>query len=139
MGKRGRSIVIIAGEGGHTAQMLRLRRLLASEHDELVCIGEVKRHGIDFVSPFGNAISSYSKSTARFRYLVILPLVFITLMWSIFLFIKLRPKGVIFLGPLFCVPFMITSKLMIVRSLFIESWSRFDSSTISAKLTEVSL
>jgi len=127
-------VMLVAGEGGHTAQMQRLRNRLVAENEKVFCIGEVPKEFVEFICPFGNAISRLSKVDSKLRYLVVTPLILLNFCWSIWLLLRFRPKGVIFLGPLFCVPFMLACKIFKVKSLFIESWSRFDSTTSTAKL-----
>lgn len=133
---RPRVILLIYGEGGHRAQMKRLHGHLKPG---------LARRGLEVVgiTENGAALDGFPSLSqggvrdkhSRLKSLVTLPL---SLLRSVALVVRLvtryRIVGVISTGPGIAVVPSVLLKLLGARIVFLESWSRFESASITGKV-----
>lgn len=119
-------VVLVAGEGGHNMQMMRLADLIGREGKPVSFICEARTipsHMVRVLLP--DRISKLSKdSGVSFvgTFFFMIKLFFLTL----FSFLRSRPVGVVFHGPLFCIPVYCVCFLLRIKCINIESWSKFE-------------
>jgi UDP-N-acetylglucosamine:LPS N-acetylglucosamine transferase len=124
-------VFIIAGQGGHLEQAKRFIQLPTTIESDLVLISDCDPHfalhkelaELEVVKV--NNISEISKRTGLMNKLVLVYSLFKLILISVILFFKYRPSGIITFGPLICVPFLFWSKIFKIKSVHIETWSKF--------------
>ncbi|MDH5184774.1 MAG: UDP-N-acetylglucosamine transferase subunit ALG14 [Gammaproteobacteria bacterium] len=133
---RPRAVLFIYGEGGHRAQMKRLYARLAPRMEEkgLVAVG-ICENG-DELDGFVN----YSQRGMRDKHshlksYILLP---VRLIHSFLILVQLvvsyRIEGVISTGPGIAIVPSIALKLLGARIVFIESWSRFETTSMTGRV-----
>jgi beta-1,4-N-acetylglucosaminyltransferase len=129
-------ILLIAGEGGHLEQV---RRFHAQNHvhcnNPFIVITDDQAKNVEFgceVIRMKN-LSEYSKQRTFINQILFVLLLLLELIKVFILVFKLKPQGTIMFGPLFCLPFAICSKVLGVKTVFIETWSKFFEPTKTAK------
>lgn len=124
-----RPVLLVAGEGGHAAQASRFAVQMSTElacaevvlltEDAGVCVqfeGQlVLRRNLSRLSKFRGPRAIAAVAAAFCAEFLAAP----------FLLRQLRPCGLVAFGPLFCLPVCIWARVMGLRVVYVESWSRF--------------
>lgn len=123
-------VLIVMGSGGHTAQMMRLMRLLGNRYeyeylindDDVVTPKKIKGrvHKVPKPRVFGDSIYRRIMNTTKafMKAFVIMP----------------KFKAVISAGPGLTVPVFYAAKMMGKKTIYLESWSRAHTPSVSGKL-----
>ena len=132
--KQKNKIFFIAGEGGHLEQGMRLSELI-KDNFEIIYMTDSATPGSNFFNRyiFLN-ISKHLKSRSIYDYFVSIFKLILMIPKILLIFLKERPIGIISFGPLFSVPFCIIAKIFGVKSIHIETWSRFYSKSITGMI-----
>lgn len=129
-------VLIIAGEGGHFEQMLRLNDYLLNNFSAVQILGitDSSRESdrINLVKVVN--ISKISKSSKIYSKLGTILILLYLFAYFLFFFIRNKPSSVLLLGPMIAVPAAFASKVLGIKCAFIESWSRFESPTKTGKI-----
>ncbi|WP_196584905.1 PssD/Cps14F family polysaccharide biosynthesis glycosyltransferase [Aliivibrio fischeri] len=121
-------IFTIYGEGGHRAQMIRLINHIRQNDTDYIDIIDSKLIARD------NSYITYpirKKSNNNIIYTLFS--VVYNFIFSVYLIAKLKPKAIISTGPSICIPFFVIAKIFRVKTIYIETWSRFYSKSFTAK------
>lgn len=126
------TLLLVMGGGGHTAQMLELKKLLGQDYHYEHLIGKgdslteeklgkpvwrvhrPREHG-------ENPLISALRTTRSF-------------IESLAVMAKIRPKAVISAGPGITFPLFLAAKLFFIKTIYIESWSRVYHKSKTGKL-----
>lgn len=124
-----RPMLLVAGEGGHVVQARRFAALVRDEAyaNEIVLLTEKSE-----VQPTDDMVTIYGRNLARaskFRSVRNN----IALAWALVLWFleapriirRVNPYGVVAFGPLFCLPVCLWAKILGLKVVHIETWSRF--------------
>lgn len=129
-----KKVLYILGSGGHTSQMIELSKDLKNEINYFYLIQEDDSISKNKIIYKGKIIKV--KRNAKFKELKIF-----SIFRTIFLFFKaikiIKKKKIDILisaGPGISIPFFYAGKLLGKKLIFIESWSRVTSKSISGKL-----
>lgn len=130
-------ILLIAGEGGHLEQARRFNELNKeyAEQEFIVVTDEQERNVnlcCDVVRM--NNISALTKQRTLINVLMFMPLFIIEFFKVLSIILKNKPHGVIAFGPIFCVPFIFWARILGLKTVYIETWSKFYEPTITAKI-----
>lgn len=125
-------IVFVAGEGGHLEQFKRLYHLLGSSIDGMdkVLISDYKRSiDIEIETKYVGALVHKSgfKISIALKYLV-------SLFTTVQILINKKDLTLISLGPGIAFPFAVFTKLFGGKVVHIETWSRFHSKSLTARM-----
>lgn len=116
-------ILLAASSGGHYEQILRLKKL-------------EKTHDITLVTErtsFTTSADYYLNQVNR-RSLMLLIDLFINLIRSVYILFKIRPKCIISTGALCTIPLIFLGKIFKIKIVFIESFAKVDTPTLTGKL-----
>ncbi|MFD0848386.1 PssD/Cps14F family polysaccharide biosynthesis glycosyltransferase [Sphingosinicella xenopeptidilytica] len=130
------AILLIYGEGGHRAQMKRLYELLKPglEHRGLLVVGICENDdALDgFPSHSQNAVRD---KHSHLKSLMTAPLSFVhSVNLVVRLVFRYRIVGMVSTGPGIAVVPAMLLKLMRTRIIFLESWSRFETSSLTGRI-----
>lgn len=133
---RPRTVLLIYGEGGHRAQMKRLYGHLKPglDRSDLKVVGICENN--DALSGFRSfSLLGGRDKHSRLKSLVTLPLsVLCSVTLVSVLMLRYRIVGVISTGPGIAVAPSIMLKLFRARIIFLESWSRFETQSMTGKI-----
>lgn len=131
-------LVFVAGEGGHQAQMKRLYRLLGMDRRALM-ISErsFKEVGNATLFTLPVSLSAISKKNNLFNRALIFPVALCYFILFFLFFIFNRPKGVVFHGPFLCIPALFACKILFIKCIYLETWSKFQSPTKTGRVMEL--
>lgn len=131
-------IVILAGEGGHCEQALRFASLLKIRSVKYVILTEysgVKKVQSSNVILRRN-ISKLSKSNRVFFFLIYFFIFFSEFIYFSRFANKNKINGLVAFGPVFCLPYVFAAKAFGIKTIFIESWSKFKNKSKTGLLLE---
>lgn len=127
-----KKVMMVLGSGGHTAQMLRLLKLLGGKYDyvyvvnnndittiqkingKIYTIARTRSFGDSYIKIFFNAIRGIYKSFNVIR--------------------KERPYAIISSGPGLTIPLFIAGKIFGCKTIYIETWARAHTKSASGKV-----
>ncbi|MEL0615875.1 PssD/Cps14F family polysaccharide biosynthesis glycosyltransferase [Cobetia marina] len=126
-----RTVIVIYGEGGHKAQMDRVCQGLALKEKNVIEVSDSEK--FLNINSYGYIFSSHRDKYKNSSIKTIS-----SLCYNFFragcLILKYRPCAIISTGPSICIPFYVWGKLLKTKSIYIETWSRFYTRSITAKL-----
>ena len=129
--KKNKTIMIVYGPGGHREQVKRLIEFI-DEKNEIVEFTEYK------VKPIKNNTKVIRCKSFETKYSIskfsLITSFFYQFFISMYYIIKIRPKKIISTGPIIGVVPIFIAYLFNRESVFIESWSRFYSKSVSGKI-----
>lgn len=129
-------ILLIAGEGGHLEQARRFNQMHKDMSDaKFIIITDEKNETIKLdceVVRMKN-ISAITKKRSIVNVFLFSIILFFESIKVLHLLLKIKPKGLIAFGPLMCFPFIIIAKLLRIKCVFIETWSKFFEPTLTVK------
>jgi len=130
-------ILLIYGEGGHTAQMKRLLSLLKKEGKDninFVGISDTPNNSIRGLIDYYYVLPLRRKYE-NWKNLFLLPKILFSYIYTIIRIVKkYRVKGVISTGPGIVIPFAVFFKIFGVKIVFIETWSRFYTKSLTGRI-----
>ena len=119
-------VVFISSSGGHFEQLMMLKRLM--KYFSSVVLTEKTA----YIESAGSSIM-FLPQTNRFELTFPFKL-FANFIMSCFYLLKLRPRCVVSTGALSCIPFCLLSKLFGIKLIFIESFAKTSSPTLTGRL-----
>lgn len=122
-----RKICFIASSGGHFEQLMMLRPLM--EENDSVIVTEKTDYQIT-----DNAIKIYYLKQVNRRELTFAIKMFINLFKTFKIFFSEKPEIIISTGALSTIPMCVVAKLFNKKLIFIESFAKVNSPTLSGKL-----
>jgi beta-1,4-N-acetylglucosaminyltransferase len=128
--------MLVAGEGGHSEQQRRLANLL-SPHADLILVTESDVKSDFCTVKFSRTISSLSKHRNFIKRILAIIFVFISIIPALVMIYNVKPVGIIIHGPMFCAPFMIAGYILRKKMIFIESWSRFETESLTGRFAKI--
>lgn len=133
-------LLIVLGSGGHTAEMLQLIRSidLVNKYEALFIIADGDDHSEKKLrenefSPGEIARVTRSRKVGQ-SYLTSIITTAICLIQSFFICLKYRPKMVLCNGPGTCIPFCLVGRLICSKTIFVESFCRTKSLSLSGRI-----
>jgi len=130
-----KTIMVVLGRGGHTNQMLNLVDKLGNKYNYEYVIGANDRFSEKNISIPGRVFRVYNprEMNDKSKLVVFLKLIKTSLQ-SIKMFFKSKAKTIIACGPGLAIPVCVLGKILFWKKLiFIESWSRVYSKSLSGK------
>ena len=130
------TLLIVLGGGGHTEQMLNLVNMLDKKYNYEYVVGESDIISIKKIRLQGPLFEISNPRTMQDKHplIVILKLIPYTFE-AISVLFKSHANAIIICGPAISVPIAFLGKLFFHKKLiFIESWSRIKSKSLSGKL-----
>lgn len=132
-------LLIILGSGGHTTEMLQLIKSidLVNKYEALFIISEGDKHSEKKLKE--NDKTSEIMKVTRSRkvgqnYFTSILTTTICLIQSFFICLKYKPKLILCNGPGTCIPFCLVGKLICSKTVFVESFCRTKSLSLSGKI-----
>ena len=127
-------ILIVLGEGGHTAEVLALIDLLGDAYayhyviskEDNLSVARIRKHGPIFKvpRPRGKSVSILGA----------VPKTLIAGFHSLFILLRCRPNAILSTGPAIVVPIAILGKLMRAKIVFVETGSRIKSLSMTGRI-----
>lgn len=127
MDKKKLKICFAASSGGHFEQLMMLHPLM-EQHDSFILTEKT-----DYKTSCDPYPVFYMLQVNR-RELLFLPKMLINALKSVFLYLKQKPDVIICTGVLAMIPMCLFMKLMRKKLIFIESFAKVSSPTLSGKL-----
>lgn len=131
-------LLIILGAGGHTKQMLRLVQLLGPEYDYHYVVADydvVSEHKIDLPGPVHRIVQPREKrqGVTESPWIVLRKMpTALRQAWRIL--DQAQPDAIIGAGPSLQIPFALLAKVRRIPHIFIESASKVESLTFTARI-----
>ena len=132
-------ILLIAGEGGHLEQARRffeLNKQLDNTNFLIVTDEQMKNVNLTCEVVRKNNISSYTKQRSAINLVIFFFYFILEFISALFLIIKVRPSGVVAFGPIFCLPYIVWARILGLKTVYIETWSKFYEPSITAKICQ---
>jgi len=130
-------ILLIYGEGGHTAQMKRLVSLLKKEgksNISFVGISDIPNNYIEGLIDYYYVLPLRRKY-GNWKNIFLLPKIVSSYICAVLRILgKYKIKGIISTGPGIVIPFVISFKIFRVKIVFIETWSRFYTKSLTGRI-----
>lgn len=133
-------VLLIYGEGGHAEQMLRLKSLidLPFNRDKVKFYGVTdnrKRTKVECCRTYSVwPMRLKERKNIAFSFVYSVFVFLYNFVSSLIILFQVKPKVIISTGPLLFVFFFILSKPFKIKLIYIETWSRFYSSSISGRV-----
>jgi len=138
MGSRKKALLIICSEGGHTVQMERLLGQLDLRNKnftyDVVLLTDTKRLKIDFHVFFNQVyfVPQLRNKLSALNSILMLPIVFLHNLAIVFrIYCKWRVGAVLSTGAGVAILPIIMARLFGIKTVFIETWSKFEGLTFS--------
>lgn len=140
---KAKNFLLILGGGGHTEQMLRLSRTLTSkseitlsyalQKEDRSSVEKIKTDNqIYVVDGFFRVGESNTKMLIK---CILSPCKVISLFINVCRILQVSKADVVIgCGPYFTIPFLIIAKALRIKTIFIESWSRVTTKSVSGFL-----
>jgi len=127
--------IIIAGEGGHFEQAKRLCKLITDKDRNAIIVTEYSpiAQNCKFKTICEFNISRFSKKNRHIFLFTIPVYLFLKLILNYFIIQKYRPVNIITLGPFYSISWSLSAFIFRVKSIHIESWSKFNSASKTTK------
>lgn len=127
-------ILVILGEGGHTAQLLRLIDLLGDRYEYHYIVSKednLSANRINIHGPIRRVSRPRSKDTTKLGTVL---RTILSGLQSLWILLRVRPAAVLSAGPAIVVPVSILAKLFRVRVIFIETGSRISGLSLTGRI-----
>jgi len=127
-------LMVVLGEGGHTAELLRLVDLLGQSYEYHYVISKednLSAGRIREVGTIHRVIRPRGKSTGKLA--AALRTIFAGLQ-ALWILLRVRPAALISTGPAIVVPISIAAKLFRVRIIFVETGSRVRTLSLTGRI-----
>lgn len=131
-------VVFVAGEGGHAAQALRFVAKTTLPRKGFVIVTEAPDVSVpcDVELNVWRNLSRHSKyRSLRNTIFFLLELCWLFAKSGVFIW-KRRPVGIVAFGPAFCIPFCVWAKVLGIRVVYIETWSKFYTRTKTGSIMQ---
>ncbi|TRZ36826.1 polysaccharide biosynthesis protein [Niallia circulans] len=126
--KTKKKVCLISSSGGHLSQLKQLIPIV--DEEEFFLITEKNESTIDLIEKYP---TFYLKQQDRRNKLIIFILLF-NILKSLLILIKNRPKYIITTGAGVVIPFCLLGKVMGAKVLFIESFAKVNTPTITGRV-----
>jgi len=123
-----KKICLISSSGGHFEQLLMLKKL--SEKHELYIVTEKTKYTSDDKTEIK---TYYTKQVNRFEKMFVFKMIY-NLIQSSYIFIKEKPDIIISTGALSVIPTFLIGKIFRKKLIFIESFAKTNTPTLTGKL-----
>lgn len=120
-------VCFTSSSGGHFEQLMMLKELF-KEYDSFVVTEKTK------YSNTLEEVRTYFIKQVNRRSILFVPLFFYNLCYSIYILLKEKPKLVISTGVLSTIPICIFAKLYGAKLIYIESFAKINTGTITGKI-----
>ena len=127
-------LLVVLGEGGHTAQLLKLVDLLGDQYSYHYVVAkedQLSRNHIRHLGPVHRLSRPRGKQTGLFQAML-------RTLWVTFqacgILLRVRPAAVLHAGPAIGVPVSLVGKLLGARIIFIESGSRVSNLSLTGRI-----
>lgn len=127
-------LLVVLGDGGHTAEMVRLLRLLGPDYRYgyvLQTDDQISESKIPFQGPVWRLTRPRAKDDPHWRAAWHLGR---SLLESAWLLARVRPQAVLGSGPAILVPLAIFAKLLGAKIIFVETGSRVSQLSLTGKI-----
>ncbi|MEB6146002.1 PssD/Cps14F family polysaccharide biosynthesis glycosyltransferase [Enterococcus casseliflavus] len=123
-----KKICLISSSGGHFEQLLMLKKL--SENHELYIVTEKTKYTSDDKTEIK---TYYTNQVNRFEKMFVFKMIY-NLIQSSYIFIKEKPDIIISTGALSVIPTFLIGKIFRKKLIFIESFAKTNTPTLTGKL-----
>lgn len=120
-------ICFTSSSGGHFEQLLMLQDLF-SEYDSFIVTEQTK-----YNKDFAMLPTYFTKQVNRHSILFLFPFLY-NIFLSIYILFKERPKLIVSTGVLSTIPLCIFAKLFRIKLIYIESFAKINSATLTGKV-----
>jgi beta-1,4-N-acetylglucosaminyltransferase len=127
-------LLVILGEGGHTAELLNLVDLLGQNYDYYYTVSKEDNLSASRIKLSGPI---YRFSRPRGKYTGKLTAIFRTVVvgiQSFWILLRIRPAAILSSGPAIAVPVSVVGKLLGVRIIFVETGSRVRTVSLTGRI-----
>ena len=127
-------LLVVLGEGGHTAELLKLVDLLGDRYDYHYIVSKQDNLSINRIKhpgPIYRLDRPRGKQTKKLDAILRTILVGIQSLWVL---LRVRPAAIVSTGPAIAVPISIIGKLVGVRIIFVETGSRIKSLSLTGRI-----
>lgn len=122
-------VMFVASTGGHLAEILKIQKLF--DKYKYVLVTEKNSISINLQKEYNIEFLKLRRNRNSIKYI---PVCFINIMKSIFLYFKYRPKVIYTTGAHTCVPLCFIGHLFKTKIIFIEVFDRIDNPSLTAKM-----
>ena len=130
-----KKILVVLGAGGHTEQMLKLVESLKSKFIFVYVVASDDKVSKDRINITGKTFSILNPRKMTDKSLMVCFFKFIySFFQSVKIILKTNPTGVLTCGPGLAIPIIISGKLFGKKVIFLESWSRVYTKSLSGKI-----
>lgn len=132
-------LLIILGSGGHTSEMLQLTKSidLKEKYQALYIVSDGDEHSERKLKERDHSVEIVKVTRSRKvgqSYLTSIITTTICLIQSFFICLKYKPNMILCNGPGTCIPFCLVGKLICSKTVFVESFCRTKSLSLSGKI-----
>jgi len=133
-------LLIILGSGGHTSEMLQLIKSidLVEKYEALFIVSDSDEHSEKKLKQnefnVGDILHVTRSRKVGQSYLTSTITTTICLIQSFFICLRYRPNMILCNGPGVCIPFCLVAKLINSKTVFVESFCRTKSLSLSGKI-----
>ncbi|MGD7043168.1 PssD/Cps14F family polysaccharide biosynthesis glycosyltransferase [Jeotgalibacillus proteolyticus] len=120
-------ICFAASSGGHFEQLMMLKNIM--QVNESFILTEKTNYSSD-----SDQIKTYYVTQINRKEILLLPKIFINFIKVFYIFVKEKPEVFISTGALSVIPLMLIMKLFKRKVIFIESFSKIETPTLTGKL-----
>lgn len=127
-------LLIVLGEGGHTAELLKLVDLLGDHYDYHYIVSKqdnLSANHIKHPGPIHKLSRPRGKQTGKLAAAFCTILAGIQSLWVL---LRVRPAAILSTGPAIAVPVSIIGKFLRVRIIFVETGSRIRSLSLTGRI-----
>ena len=129
-----KKVLIVLGMGGHTSQILRLVDLIGPQNYQYI-VGHDDRTSAKKIKFPGRVYKMRNPRLMKDKSLLKVMLNMFPATWSAFKILrKSRPSVIISAGPSLTIPLFWLSKLLGIKTVFVESWVRVHHKSQTGKL-----
>mgnify|MGYP000453316050 CR=1 FL=1 len=132
-------ILLIAGEGGHLEQARRFYEInnkLDNTKFIIVTDEQLKNISIGCEVTRMKNISRFTKQRSLINLLIFIFFFVVEFIKTLFFILKVRPSGVVAFGPIFCLPYITWARILGLKTVYIETWSKFYEPSITATICQ---
>lgn len=127
-------LLVILGEGGHTAELLRLVDLLGDRYDYHYVISQEDNLSADRIKRPGPIYRLSRPRGKQTRKPVAIFRTMLTGIQSLRVLLRVRPTAIVSTGPAIAVPVSILGKLLGARVIFVETGSRITTLSLTGRI-----
>jgi len=131
-----KTILVVLGSGGHTAQILRLVNLLGDKYDYEYIVGREDKTSEKRIKYFGRVFRLNTPRLMKDKSLFVVYLkMILTTIDALKILFRTKSKVILSAGPASSLPlFFLAKKLFGKKTIFIESWVRVRNKSITGGL-----